>query len=136
MKQGSIVGEYRYRKQKKELVTMTAAGVIAGAILWVCFSGLIARGFLGAWHVPERMAAATLGLDRWDAGAKLMESGNPEAWARVVKGSQFLKDVRLELANRETLDRCRAAASRTGKEQRCTVTLKVVGNRSVHTPNS
>ena len=53
VKQGSIVGEYRYRKQKKELVTMTAAGVIAGAILWVCFSGLIARGFLGAWHVPE-----------------------------------------------------------------------------------
>ena len=136
VKQGLIVGEYRYRKQKKELVTMTAAGVIAGAILWVCFSGLIARGFLDAWHVPERMAAATLGLDRWDAGAKLMESGNPEAWARVVKGSQFLKDVRLELANRETLDRCRAAASRTGKEQRCTVTLKVVGNRSVHTPNS
>ncbi len=135
VKQGLIVGEYRYRKQKKELVTMTAAGVIAGAILWVCFSGLIARALPDGWQVAEQMAAATLGLDRWDAGAKLMEVGNPQAWARVVNGSQFLEDVQLEPVNRKTLDGCRAAASRTGKEQRCTVTLKVV-NRPVHPPNS
>lgn len=136
VKRGLIVGEYRSRKHHKELVIGAVLVAVAGAFIWATVSGPIARRLYPSWNMPERMAAATLGLDRWDAGAKLMAGDSPQAWAREVKGSQFLKDVQLELANQETLDRCRAAASKTRKEQRCTVTLKVVGNRSAQTPNS
>lgn len=130
VKRGLIVEEYRSRKHHKELAIGAVLVAVAGAFIWTTVSGPIARRLYPSWNMPERMAAATLGLDRWDAGAKLMESGNPEAWARVVNAWEFLKDVELEAANQETLDGCRAAASKTRKELRCTVILKVVGNRS------
>jgi hypothetical protein len=69
------------------------------------------------WNVAERMAAATFRLDRWEAGARLMQSANSQGWARGVSVSE------LERANRKALDDCRKAAVWTGMAQRCTVTV-------------
>jgi hypothetical protein len=65
------------REQVRQVAIMTAVGAIFGVIVWVCFSGPIARALPAGWYVPERMAAATLRLDRWEAGARLMQSARP-----------------------------------------------------------
>lgn len=105
------------RQQVRQVAIMTAVGAVAGIVVWVCFSGPVARALPAGWHVPERMAAATLRLDRWGAGALLMSSASPQDWARLEAGSQ------LEQTNREALDDCRKVVVRTGKPQRCSVTL-------------
>jgi hypothetical protein len=105
------------REQVRQVVIMTAVGAVAGVVVWVCFSGPIARALPPGWSVPERMAAATLRLDRWEAGARLMQSANPRGWALVAEGAE------LERENQIALQDCRRAVSKTGKAQRCMVTL-------------
>ena len=61
------------------------------------------------------MAAAALNLDRWETGARLMESDNPRGWARIVEGAK------LERQNRAALEECWNVATRIGKAQRCNV---------------
>lgn len=92
---------------------MTGVGAVAGVIVWVCFSGPIARALPASWSVPERMAAATLRLDRWEAGARLMRSANPASWSGLVAASG------LERENRAQLEACRKAALKAGKRQTC-----------------
>ena len=61
------------------------------------------RGLTGADHGERslnRLAAATLGQDRWDAGARLMRSADPAAWNGIVFGSKLWRD------NGETLEGC------------------------------
>jgi hypothetical protein len=103
------------REQVRQVAIMTAVGAVAGVIVWVCFSGPIARALPAGWNVPERIAAATLRLDRWDAGARLMQSDSPQGWAQVTEGAK------LERENRPALEECWRSATRTGKAQRCTV---------------
>jgi hypothetical protein len=105
------------REQVRQIAIMTAVGAVTGLIVWVCFSGPVARALPAAWGVPERMAAATLRLDRWDAGARLMQNANPQGWAQVAMGAG------LERENRPALEDCWRAATRTGKAQRCTIIL-------------
>jgi hypothetical protein len=76
------------REQVRQVAIMTAVGAVAGVIVWVSFSGPIARTLPPSWSVPERMAAATLRLDRWEAGARLMQNANPQGWARLIEASQ------------------------------------------------
>jgi hypothetical protein len=105
------------RDQLRQVAIMTAVGAVAGIIVWVGFSGPIARALPAGWSVPERMAAATLRLDRWEAGARLMQSASPAGWAQVTEGAK------LERENRPALEDCWRAATRTGKAQRCAVTV-------------
>ena len=111
------------REQVRQVAIMTAVGAVAGVIVWVCFSGPIARALPAGWSVPERMAAATLRLDRWEAGARLMQSANPQGWARVSEASELVQ------ANRAALGDCRKAAVRDGKAQRCTLVLPLGGSQ-------
>ncbi len=96
---------------------MTAVGAVAGVIVWVCFPGPIARALPEGWSVPERMAAATLRLNRWEAGVRLMGSANPQGWAQLAKAAE------LDRTNRAALDDCRRAAARTARPQRCAVVV-------------
>jgi uncharacterized membrane protein len=96
---------------------MTAVGAVAGVIVWVCFSGPIARALPAGWSVPERMAAMTLRLDRWGAGARLMASASPQGWARLAAASD------LEQGNRTVLEDCRKAAEKAAKARRCEVVV-------------
>lgn len=105
------------REQVRQVAIMTGVGAVVGMVVWVCLSGLIARALPAGWSVPEKMAAATLNLDRWDAGARLMQSANPQGWAQVAVGAK------LERENRPALEDCWRAATRTGKAQRCIVLL-------------
>jgi hypothetical protein len=101
--------------QRRRTCTMFGVGVVLGGIIWAAGSGPIARGLPSAWHVPERMAAATLRDDRWSAGQRLMESVDPKAWARVLDAAAF------ERANRVALERCALRAMGRREAQRCVV---------------
>ena len=105
------------REQVRQVAIMTAVGAVAGVIVWVCFSGPIVRALPAGWGVPEKMAAATLNVDRWDAGALLMQSDNPQGWAQVMVGAK------LERENRPALEACWAAAEKASKAQRCVVNV-------------
>jgi hypothetical protein len=114
---GIVEGHRTRQAQNYWLVVMAGAGAVVGVIVWVGFSGPVARALPAGWSVPEKMAAATLKLDRWDAGARLMQSDNPQGWAQVAVGAK------LERENRPALEDCWRAAIRTGKAQRCILTL-------------
>jgi len=105
------------REQVRQVAIMTAVGAVAGVIVWECFSGPIARALPAGWHVPERMAAATLKMDRWAAGGNLMQTANPAAW------DQLVADSNLERANHDKLEACRRAVVKTGSPQSCLITL-------------
>jgi hypothetical protein len=106
------------REQVRQVAIMTAVGAVAGVIVWVGLSGPIARALPAGWSVPERMAAGTLRLDRWDAGARLMQNANAQSWARLVDASELARE------NGDVLERCRDAASKSGRVQHCVLTLK------------
>jgi hypothetical protein len=105
------------QEQVRQVAIMTAVGAVAGVIVWVCFSGPIARALPARWSVPERMAVATLHMDRWVAGSQLMRTADPAAWNGLAAAST------LSRTNMEALEACRKAAARTGKAQRCVVTV-------------
>jgi hypothetical protein len=107
------------REQVRQVAIMTAVGAVAGVIVWVGFSGPIARALPASWSVPERMAAATLRLDRWEAGARLMRSADPASWDGLIAASG------LERENHVQLEACRKAALKTGKPQTCPLVLGV-----------
>ena len=107
------------REQVRQVAIMTAVGAVAGVIVWVCFSGPIARALPASWSVPERMAAATLRLNRWEAGGQIMRSVDPASWNELVQGAA------LERANRAKLSACGAAVARSGRVQTCLIAVGV-----------
>jgi hypothetical protein len=76
------------REQNRWLAIVAGIGAVFGVVIWVGLSGPIARTLPAGWSVPERMAAATLRLDRWEAGARLMQDASPQGWAKLVEASQ------------------------------------------------
>ena len=105
------------REQVRQVAIMTAVGAVVGVVVWLCFSGPIARSLPTSWSVPERMAAATLRLDRWEAGAQLLRSADASGWARLAAAAD------LETQNRPALVACGQKAARSGKAERCVVTV-------------
>lgn len=106
------------RDQVRQVAIMTAVGAVAGVVIWLCLSGPIARALPARWQAPERMAAATLRLDRWTAGGRLMESASPQGWAALAAASDLMHQ------NKKTLERCRAASEKSGRTQRCSLIVR------------
>lgn len=104
-------------EHRKALVAVGSFALIVGVMLYALLAGPIARRLPESWQAPERMAAATLGLDRWEAGQRLMSGANPEAWPHIVTGSKLAK------ANQETLEGCVSEAKKASKAVACRVTV-------------
>jgi hypothetical protein len=105
------------RDQVRQVAIMTAVGAVFGVVVWVGLSGPIARALPASWSVPERMAAATLHVDRWEAGARLMQAANPIAWGHLVDSADLTR------VNENPLRTCREAAAKANKAERCTITV-------------
>jgi hypothetical protein len=108
------------REQVRQVAIMTAVGAVVGVIVWVGFSGPIARALPAGWGVPEQMAAATLRLDRWQAGQQLMRSADPLAWSRFAAAFNLWRD------NADALGKCARTAEKAKKPLYCTV---IVSNK-------
>lgn len=105
--------------QKRTLIQVGLGGIVAGALLWSVLPGFVARNVAPtSWHWPERMATATLGTDTmWNGARRLGAAASPANWDAMVKGAIIVQD------NREAVDECRKAMSRTARTTKCTVTL-------------
>ena len=80
--------------------------------------GLVARDIAPAsWQWPERIAARTLDLPRWEAGQRMMQSVSPTAFRAIVGAD------RIVTANRETIEGCSKAAARKRETVRCTIRI-------------
>ena len=60
-------------QQKQWLIRSTAGSLVAGILLWSILPGAIARSLPATWHVPEWMAARTMGMDMRHAAIRMME---------------------------------------------------------------
>ena len=68
--------------------------------------------------IPAGMAATIMNADEWNAGIALMKSSSPEGWA------QLTADTDLVRANKDRIAACREAATKSKKEERCTITVQ------------
>lgn len=104
--------------QQRKLYRMAGGGLLAGILLWSFLPGTIARAMPESWQWPERMAARMVGApSAWDAGARIMEVGNPEAWGFLVRAS------RIELENRKLIMGCVKRAKANGQSVGCSVSV-------------
>jgi len=60
-----------------------------------------------------------MGESAWQAGMSLMAFDSLDSWQRVAAADQLIA------ANKEAVTACREAAAKTGKEQRCSITVPV-----------
>lgn len=70
--------ELRRDELRRRAVALVAAGAFAGAAVWGLALGPAARALPPSWHVPERLAAATLDLPMAEAGSRLLAAGKGE----------------------------------------------------------
>ena len=61
-------------RELRRLFWSAAAALLVGVLLWSIVPGAIARSLPSSWHVPEWMAARTMGMDTKHAAIRLMET--------------------------------------------------------------
>src|SRR3546814_19354006 len=105
---------FRSQSQREHLLWGIGGGVLAGCLLWSFLPGVIARAMPESWRWPERIAARTIGAaSLWDAGARLMRAGTPEAWRFIVRATPFRRKHRAAIAAGE-----KKAAKKSSEERR------------------
>jgi len=100
------------------LAQAAVLGVVVGLILFPLLGFPLARN-LPFGSLPDTLAAWAIGEDPWRAGMAMMARANPQKWGAIVDGSR-----RAEAAGEE-LKGCYEAASKSGKDQRCSMVIKV-----------
>ncbi len=105
--------------QKNRQLWFGLGGAVAGILGWAIVPGLVAREIAPAsWQLPERIAARTLDLPRWEAGQRMMQSASPTAFRAIVGAD------RIVTANREAIEGCSKAAVRKRETVRCTIRIE------------
>lgn len=108
----SFVRNVRHADDQRRWLMWTAGGsLVVGMIL---FYGL-ARAL--PWDGNTYIAASLVGEDRWNAGIELLRKSSPARWNEVVADQEFMR------ANRSTFEACRAAATKSKKDEKCTITV-------------
>lgn len=64
--------------QRRLLVSTGAAAALGATLLMAILPGAVARSLPASWHVPEWMAARTIGLDQREAGERMVATSNPQ----------------------------------------------------------
>jgi len=106
-------------EQRQHLFQVAAGSVLAGIFLWSFLPGTIARAMPDSWNWPERIATRMVGASSiWDAGARMMQAGDPQAWNALLHAADIQRD------NREAIEACRKSATTTRQPVRCTVRIR------------
>ena len=91
-----LIGMSRKKaEQRKWLMGTAVAGLVAGLVLFPLLGNILPIA------IDSRMAAITMGTDRWNAGMSLMAAENPGSWNGIAQ-AWSLAD-----SNREALNACR-----------------------------
>ena len=108
----SLYGQIQaHRDQWRRIAWSSAAALVLGILL----SPFLAR--LLPFGLDTRVAALVMHQDRWNAGAQLMEAGNPDSWRSLRIAEQLVR------ANQAAIEQCQATAMKAKKEQRCSITV-------------
>jgi Family of unknown function (DUF6118) len=106
-------------EQRQQLFQVAAGSVLAGIFLWSFLPGTIARAMPESWHWPERIAARMVGASSlWDAGARMMQAGDPQAWNALLHAADIQRN------NRDAIEACRKSATMSRQPVRCTVRIR------------
>jgi len=106
------------RDQRRQRHLWGIGGALMGIALWSIAPGFIARAMPDSWHLPERIAARVLDLDRWTAGERLLATAEPERWRTVVFANALVQD------NRNAIASCLRVTGKSNKETRCNILVK------------
>ena len=106
-------------EQRQQLFQVAGGCMLAGIFLWSFLPGTIARTMPESWHWPERIATRMVGASSlWDAGARMMQTGDPQAWSALLHAADIQRD------NREAIEACRKSAATSRQAVRCTVRIR------------
>lgn len=105
------------RTDRRRLVAAAVGGMVAGIGLWTSLSGPIARALPENWQAPERLAAATLGLTRWDAGRRLMASADAASWRDLAEAGALVR------ANAKAIQECQKRSARRAPGTTCEISV-------------
>lgn len=106
-------------EQRQQLFQVAGGCVLAGIFLWSFLPGTIARTMPESWHWPERIATRMVGAPSiWDAGARMMQAGDPQAWNALLHAADIQRE------NREAIEACRKSATTSRQPVRCTVRIR------------
>jgi hypothetical protein len=116
----AIVGRVRAEaEQKRQAWRFAGMGALAGILLWSILAGTIARAMPESWQWPEWMAERALGdSSRWNAGSRMMQSADPQAWHVLVAAADMQRD------NWDKIEDCRKRANSKGKIISCTLQIR------------
>jgi Family of unknown function (DUF6118) len=107
--------------QRQQLIRACGVGMLVGAMVWAVIPGPIARALPTSWHLPERMAARTLGGNMWSGGERLLQAADPARWQDVLTGSRIMQD------NREKIEECRKSKAVAGNKVGCLIRVNPDG---------
>ena len=121
----AVVGRVRNEAdQERQNWRFAGVGLAAGILLWSILPGTIARAMPESWHWPEWMAERALGdLSRWNAGSRMMQSADPQAWHVLVAAADMQRD------NRDKIKDCRKRANSSGKSVSCSLQIRTLPER-------
>ena len=106
------------REQRRHLLWAVSAGLLVGCVLWAIIPGVILRALPTDWHMPESMAAHIVGEPvLWDAGARMMRAGDPQAWRTLIRAVEIWRN------NRNSLDACTRKADKSEQPVPCNITV-------------
>ncbi|MCX8476751.1 MAG: DUF6118 family protein [Sphingomonas sp.] len=75
----TMVDHGRAAHHQRRLLISTGIGAAAGAMLLMAIlPGAVARSLPESWHIPEWMAARTIGLDQREAGERMVATSRPK----------------------------------------------------------
>ena len=103
------------RKQDWSLLQVGGACWAVGVVMWIGFSGPVARALPADWAIPAKMAAKTMGTDRWTAAERMMASAKPADWKILLQAAALLRN------NQAALAACERQADQASKALRCSV---------------
>jgi hypothetical protein len=107
-----MIGSMRGQHQQWKWIAWTAGVALSvGLLMSPMCAALLPLGWDG------RVAAFIMKSDRWNAGARLMQDQNPEAWRALMEAGKLTRD------NQAALALCRDAAAKAKKEQHCLVVV-------------
>ena len=115
----AIVGSAWTRAdQKNRQLWFGLGGAAIGILVWSILPGLVARKIAPAsWQWPERIAARTLDLPKWEAGQRLMRAAAPDAFANIAAADRIIT------ANRKAVQACYTKAGKTKKTVCCIIKI-------------
>jgi hypothetical protein len=114
---GEAIGKLRTRTEQRWHMLYTGIGTaLAVSLLWLVYPGWAASICPQGWHWPERVARRVLGEPTlWDAGIRLMRTGNPEGWQAIVDSAEMTRE------NRDAIAACQKDAAKAKEPVRCTI---------------